>query len=97
MITLEQLRTQYKLQILELAEKHRVDNIRVFGSVARGDADEDSDIDFLCHLPKGTTIWEMAGMLYDLENMLKTKVDLVSDTSLRPHVADSILSGAIPL
>ncbi|MEK6747071.1 MAG: nucleotidyltransferase family protein [Rickettsiales bacterium] len=97
MITLEQLRTEYKPQILELAKKHGVENIRVFGSIARGDADEKSDIDFLCHLPKGSTIWEMAGMLYDLEEMLHTKIDLVSDTNLRPRVANTILNEAIPL
>ena len=97
MITLEQLRTQYKPQILDLAKKHGVENIRVFGSVARGDADEKSDIDFLCHLPEGSTIWEMAGMLGDLEEMLHTKIDLVSDTNLRPRVANTILSEAIPL
>jgi uncharacterized protein len=97
MITLEQLRTQYKPQILELAKKHGVENIRVFGSVARGDADEKSDVDFLCHLSKGSTVWEMAGMLYDLEEMLETKVDLVSDTGLRSHVVENVLREAIPL
>ncbi|MEQ1789659.1 MAG: nucleotidyltransferase family protein [Rickettsiales bacterium] len=97
MITLEQLRTQYKPQILELAKKHKVDNIRVFGSVARGDADEKSDIDLLCHLPEGSTVWEMAGMLYDLEELFKMEIDLVSDASLRPRVANTILSEAIPL
>lgn len=97
MVTLEQLRTVYKPQILELAKKHKVENIRVFGSVARGDADEKSDIDFLCHLPNGSTIWEMAGMLGDLEEILEMKVDLVSDASLRPRVASSILSEAVPL
>ncbi len=53
MITLEELRTKYKPQILELAAKHGVTDIRVFGSVARGEAREDSDIDFLIkRLPK---------------------------------------------
>lgn len=97
MITLEQLRTNYKPQILELAKKNGIENIRVFGSVARGDADEKSDIDFLCHLPEGSTVWEMAGMHYYLEKMLETKVDLVSDNNLRPHVVDSIMNEAVPL
>jgi len=99
MITLEQLRILYKPQILALAAKYGIENIRVFGSVARGDQDEDSDVDFLCHLPaeKGVTLWEMAGMWGDLEEVLPVEFDLVAEERLRPEVAARILQDAVPL
>lgn len=97
MITLEQLRTQYKPQILELAKKHGVENIRVFGSVARGDADEKSDVDFLYSLVPPNTLWEACGMQYELERLLQVKVDFVSANGLRPAFKSNILSEAIPL
>ena len=99
MITLEQLRTQYKSQILALAQKHGIENIRVFGSVARGDQDEESDIDFLCHLPleKGATLWEMAGMWGDMEELLPVEFDLVAEERLRPEMMKRVLLEAVPL
>jgi predicted nucleotidyltransferase len=99
MLTLEQLRHDYRPQILALAAKHGVEDIRVFGSVARGDASEKSDVDFLCHLPQGITIWEMAGMQYDLEELLSVPVDLVPDTNtgIKHRFLTSILSEAVTL
>lgn len=97
MITLEQLRTVYKPQIMELAEKYGMGNIRVFGSVARGDADENSDVDLLYTPIPPNGLWEAAGMLYHLEELLKTKVDFVCDERLRERIKDRILSEAKPL
>ncbi len=99
MITLEQLRTQFKPQILALAAKHGVENIRVFGSVVRGEQNDDSDVDFLCHLPteKGVTLWEMAGMWGDLEELLPVEFDLVAEQRIRPELAQRILKEAVPL
>lgn len=85
MVTLEQLRTIYKPQILELAKKHKVENIRVFGSVARGDADENSDIDFLVKMHSGYGLWEMGGLLWHLQELLKTEVQLVDEVSVIKH------------
>ena len=97
MITIEQLRTQYKPQIMQLAEKYGVTNIRVFGSVARGDADEKSDIDILYSSVPPNGLWEACGMHYYLEELLGTKVDFVCDERLRERVKKNILSEAIPL
>lgn len=97
MVTLEQLRTIYKPQILELAKKHGVENIRVFGSVARGEATEDSDVDFLIHIPKGTDLMDVGGLHWRLEDMLSTKVHFVMDKSISPYMVDNILSEAVPL
>ncbi len=97
MINLEQLRTVYKPQILALAAKHGVENIRVFGSVARGDADESSDVDLLYSSIPPYGLWEACGMYYELEQLLPCKVDFVSEKNLRPSFRDNILSEAIPL
>ena len=97
MITLEQLRTVYKPQIMELAAKYGMSNIRVFGSVARGDADENSDVDLLYTPIPPNGLWEAAGMLYGLEELLKTKVDFVCEKNLREKFRENIMSEAIPL
>ena len=85
MITLEQLRTQYKLQILALAEQQGVENIRVFGSVARGDQTEASDVDFLVKMKSGCGLWEMGGLLWHLQELLKTEVQIVDEWSVNEH------------
>lgn len=97
MITLEQLRSQYREQILVLAEKHGAENIRVFGSVARGEQREDSDVDFLIHMKRGCGLWEMAGMWGEMETVLPFEFDLVAEDRLRPEMAQRILVEAVPL
>lgn len=85
MITLEQLRTQYKPQILALAEQQGVENIRVFGSVARGEQTEKSDVDFLVRMRKGCGLWEMGGLQWRLEDLLHTEIQLVDEWSVNEH------------
>jgi predicted nucleotidyltransferase len=97
MITLEELRSKYKPQILALAEKHGAENIRVFGSVARGDADERSDVDLLYSMRPGYGLWEACGMIYEIEESLPFKVDCSWDAQLRPEFRDRILKDAVPL
>ncbi len=97
MITLEQLRNEYKPQILALAAQQGVENIRVFGSVARGDQDEDSDVDFLIHVPNGTDLMDVGGLHWRLEEMLATRVQFVMDESISPFMAQRILNEAVPL
>lgn len=97
MVTLEQLRTVYKPQILALAAQQKVENIRVFGSVARGEQTEESDVDFLIHVPKGTDLMDVGGLHWRLEKMLDTKVHVVMDTSISPYMAQGILAEAVPL
>ncbi len=97
MITLEQLRTEYKPQILELAEQQGVDNIRVFGSVARGEQTENSDVDFLIHVRKGTDLMDIGGLHWKLEELLNTKVHFVMDKSISPYMVDNIMKEAVPL
>lgn len=85
MLTLAQLRNEYRAPILALAESHGVEDVRVFGSVARGEQREDSDVDFLLRMKPGYGLWEMGGLLYHLQNLLKTEVQLVDEWSVNEH------------
>lgn len=101
MITLEQLRTVYKPQILALADQQGVENIRVFGSVARGEQTESSDVDFLIKMRAGCGLWEISGLLWRLEDLLKTDVQLVDEKSViknaYPDEREHIFNEAVPL
>lgn len=97
MITLTQLRTTYRSQILALAAQQGVEDIRVFGSVARGEQSESSDVDFLVHVPKGTDLMDVGGLHWRLEEMLGARVHVVMDGSISPYMEQAILSEAVPL
>ena len=84
-------------RILELAKKYGAKNVRIFGSIARGDAQPDSDIDFLVELEPGRGLFDLGGLLFELQNMLEVNVDVVTVNGLRPRIKDRILKEAIPL
>jgi predicted nucleotidyltransferase len=65
--------------ILKLAERYGATNVRVFGSVARGEAQPDSDIDFLMQFDEATSIFDMVGLWQDLTDLLQREVDLIAD------------------
>lgn len=76
--TLKYLRTK-RDDILALAQKYGASNVRVFGSVARGDATPESDVDLLVTFREGTSLYEVSGLWQDLQDLLKCSVDLVTD------------------
>ena len=84
-------------QILHLAEQHGARNVRVFGSVARGDTRPDSDVDFLVDMPRGRTLLDLVGLWQDLEELLDRRVDVVVEGGINPHRAERILAEARPL
>ena len=86
-----------KEQILALAAKHGASNIRVFGSVANGTADQDSDIDFLVDLEQDRSLFDLGGLLMDLQQLLNRNVDVVTENGLHWYIKDRILSEAKPL
>ena len=86
-----------KGQILALAAKHGASNIRVFGSVANGTADQDSDIDFLVDLEQDRSLFDLGGLLMDLQQLLNRSVDVVTENGLHWYIKDRILSEAKPL
>lgn len=83
--------------ILELAARYGAKNIRIFGSAARGDFDECSDIDFLVDMEKGRSLLDMGGLLMELQELLGCKVDVVTPGGLRSRIRDTVLKEAMAL
>jgi hypothetical protein len=83
--------------ILRIAAKHGARNVRVFGSVARGRADDKSDVDFLVEMEKGRSLMDRAGLLVDLESLLGRKVDVATERTLRPVIKEGALKDAVPI
>ncbi len=89
------LLSAHQAQILSIAEKHGASNVRVFGSVARGEANEDSDIDFLVDYDlEKITPWFPSGLLLDLEQLLNRKVDVATIDMLKDRIRDRVLQTA---
>ncbi len=84
-------------EILKIAAKHGARNVRVFGSVARGEADSQSDIDLLVEFKRGTTLLGHAALVQDLEDLLGVKVDVVSERGLRDRVRERVLREAVAI
>ncbi|MBI5709384.1 MAG: nucleotidyltransferase family protein [Candidatus Eisenbacteria bacterium] len=83
--------------ILRVAAKHGARNLRVFGSVARGDADEQSDIDLLVEMEPGRSLLDHAALWLELQDLLGCKVDVVSERGIKPRIRDRVLAEAVPL
>ncbi|OHB58204.1 MAG: nucleotidyltransferase [Planctomycetes bacterium RBG_13_44_8b] len=86
-----------KRTILDLAARYGAKNIRVFGSAARGDFDQFSDIDFLVDMEKGRSLLDMGGLLMELQELLGCKVDVVTPQGLRPRIRETVLKEAMAL
>ncbi len=84
-------------EILKIAAKHGARNVRVFGSVARGEADSQSDIDLLVEFKRGTTLLGHAALVQELEDLLGVKVDVVSERGLRDRVRERVLREAVAI
>jgi uncharacterized protein len=96
-MTLEALRRDKRERILQAAEKYGARNVRVFGSVARGEAAVGSDVDFLVDLESGRTLMDLGGFLSALEELLDTEVDVATERMLKPNVREQVLRDATPL
>lgn len=83
-----------KGEILRIAAKHGARNVRVFGSVARGEARPDSDVDFLVDMQPGRTLLDLGGLLMDLRDLLGLSVDVVTEQGLKPRIRQRILKEA---
>ena len=84
-------------QILRICERHGVASVRVFGSVVRGEAGMDSDLDLLVELSGARTPWWPGGIVAELEELLGRRVDVVTETALHPLIRDAVLREARPL
>lgn len=90
------LKTRRK-EILEIAARNGAVNVRVFGSVARGENRPDSDIDFLVNLEAGRSLLDLARILRELNNLLGYPVDVITEAGLRPRIKPQVLKEARPL
>ena len=83
--------------ILQAAARRGAYNVRVFGSVVRGDANDKSDIDFLIDLETGRSLLDVGGLLMDLRQLLGCKVDVVTENGLKDSIRDDVLREAVSL
>ncbi len=97
MVTLESLRNDKKAAILEAAQRHGVRNVRVFGSVANGENRPDSDVDFLMDLEPGRTLFDLAALQVDLQDLLQVDVDVHDSRCIHPYIRDRVLAEAVAL
>ena len=84
-------------RILQLAAHHGARNVRIFGSVARGEAHADSDIDFLVEMDSGRSLLDLIELSQDLETLLQRKVDVLTDKGLSPYLEQRIHAEAVLL
>lgn len=83
--------------ILRVAKRHGAYNIRIFGSVARREADSESDIDLLVDVEPGRTLFDLSELLNDLQELLGHNVDIVTEKSLHSRIRERVLKEAMPL
>jgi predicted nucleotidyltransferase len=83
--------------ILQIASLHGAHNVRLFGSVARGQAGPESDVDFLVRLEPGTTLLRHAALVRELQKLLGREVQVVSERALRKTIKDRVMREAVPL
>jgi predicted nucleotidyltransferase len=95
-IDLRRLRARRE-EILRFAAEHGARNVRVFGSVVRGESDASSDVDLLVEMEPGRSLIDLVGLWQDLEDMLDTHVDVLSDGGVSPHLRDRIYAEAVSL
>lgn len=96
-MNLEERLKDKREDILQLAAKHGAYNVRVFGSVARGEADAKSDVDFLVEMEPGRSLFDLGGLLMELQDLLDCPVDIVTDKGLRDRIREQVLTEAVPL
>jgi uncharacterized protein len=96
-MNLRSLLHEKRTAILETAKRHGARNVRIFGSVARGDDDEKSDLDFLFEMEPDRSLLDHAALLLDLEKLLGHKVDVLSEKGIRGRIRERVLKEARPL
>jgi uncharacterized protein len=95
-MTLEELKARRE-PILAIAGRYGARNLRIFGSVVRGEADAASDVDFLVELEPGRSLFDLGGLLMDLQEHLHCKVDVMTPAMLKPRVRERVMREATPL
>ena len=83
--------------ILQIAARYGASDVRVFGSMARGDVTNRSDLDLIVRFEPGRTLFDHGGLLMDLQDLLKIKVDVIDEEGMRPSFREHVSREAIPL
>jgi len=96
-VNIEQRLQAKRGEILAVAGKYGAYNIRIFGSVARGEADSESDVDFLVDMEAKRSLFDLGGLLMELQDLLECQVDVVTEKGLRKSIRERVLSEAVPL
>ncbi len=97
-MSLQELLKEKRQEILDLAEQHGAFNVRVFGSVVKGEDTPESDIDFLIDYDLNrTSSWFPTGLIIDLEELLGRKVDVVTEKGLHWYIRERVLAEAVSL
>ena len=94
---IEQLLQAKREEILHLAAQRGAYNVRIFGSVARGEAGPGSDVDFLVNMEPDRSLFDLGGLLMDLQDLLGCNVDVVTEPGLRARIRQRVLDEARPL
>jgi len=95
-MTVQQL-SDHATAIREIATRHGVSNVRVFGSHARGEAGPDSDLDLVIGMERGRDLLDLIGFQLDVQDLLGISVDVVTVNGLSPYIRDAVLAEARPL
>ena len=88
---------KHRDEILRIARRHGVQRVRIFGSVARGESTDLSDLDLLVALDEGRSLLDLVGLKQEIEELLHRSVDVVTERALSPYVRDRVLAEAVPL
>lgn len=94
---IQDLLHEKRADILAIAARYGAHNVRVFGSVARGEADNASDVDFLVDMEPGRSLFDQGGVLMDLQALLGCQVDVATPRGLKPRARERALREAVPL
>ncbi|GBC84582.1 hypothetical protein HRbin11_01013 [bacterium HR11] len=96
-MSLDRLLKEKRSEILRICAKYGAHNVRVFGSVARGEADETSDLDLIVTFEPGRTLLDHAALVLELEKRLGCRVDVISERGMKPRIRERVLKEARPL
>jgi predicted nucleotidyltransferase len=96
-MALEALLGQKRQDVLRIADKYGARRVRMFGSMARGEADAQSDVDVLVDLEPGRPLLDLGGLQFELEALFGRPVDVVTERGLKPRIRDRVLREAVPV
>jgi hypothetical protein len=96
-MNLDDVRKQWRADILRLAERHGARNVRVFGSVARGEGTDASDLDLLVEMEPGRNYFDLVAFWQDLEETLGAPIDVITDGGVSPYLSERIYGEAVQL